>query len=266
MVKKIHYCWFGGAKPDVVKRNVEEWAQLNPEFEICEWNEDNVDVSDYEFAQRAMHHKKWGFYADIVRLQKLVEEGGVYMDADVELVRPLAFLTEEDAWNKLQLGYMYDCALGTAVLYAPPAHPYLMDILHSYKYIREDCWPVNNSVFTAYFVNRVENFLLNGRAWSNSLCQLYPKEVFEQPSFIKSRGVSIHHCCGSWKQVFNRQFAFVPKNEFISHFLKWASRQCRTWVALQNNEFANCYKRAKKGNRVPFDISRFYTVDNPYLS
>ena len=49
MIKKIHYCWFGSEKPDIVKRNVEHWSRLNPDFEICEWNESNIDMYDSEY-------------------------------------------------------------------------------------------------------------------------------------------------------------------------------------------------------------------------
>ncbi len=259
MVKKIHYCWFGGGMPEPVKRNVEQWARLNPEFEICEWNESNVDFSNYGLGVRAKECGKWAFIADIVRLEKLVEEGGFYLDSDVELLRPLCA-----SGDKLELGYMYDCALGTAVMYAPPAHPYLRDILHSYRYLRSDKWTVNNTIFTAYFVNLVSDFLLNGRAWENERCRIYPKEVFEQPSFIKSRGVSIHHCCGSWKKEFNRGFGFNQQVSLFAHLLKWASRKRRTWLAVRDNEFTPCYRAALKGLHLPFDISGIYTVENPY--
>lgn len=256
MIKKIHYCWFGGKKPDTVKRNVENWIRLNPDFEIYEWNENNIDVSHFEFGRRALENQKWGFLVDTIRPQKLVEEGGFYIDADVEMIRPLSDLSANA--HLLQMGYMYNCALGTAFLYAPPNHPYLVDILRSYNYIKPDLWPVSNTIFTAYFINKVPNFLLNGKEWTNDLCHIYPKEIFEQPSFIKSRGISIHHCCGSWKKEFNKQFGFSNNSNYISHLLKWASRKVRTYKALHTNEFLPNYKAAKKGVKLPFDISQIY--------
>ena len=261
MIKKIHYCWFGSEKPDIVKRNVEHWAQLNPDFEICEWNEHNIDVTDYEFGRRAQEQKKWGFLVDTIRPQKLVEEGGFYIDADVELITPLSALEAEP--DRLHIGYMYKCALGTAILYAPPAHPYLQDILHSYNYIKPDLWPVSNTIFTAYFINKVHNFLLNGKEWSNDSCHIYPKETFEQPAFIKSHGISIHHCCGSWKKELNSKFGFSHSTNYLSHLLKWVSRKRRTYQAARSNEFTPCYKAALKGKHVDFDISGIYTTPTP---
>ena len=122
------------------------------------------DIFTSKLGREAVRLGKWAFVADIVRLEKLVTIGGYYLDSDVELLRPLNVLGD-----KLELGYIYDCALGTAVMYAPPAHPYMCEILHSYQYLYPDKWIVNNTIFTAYFVNRVSGFLLNGRAWEKIL-------------------------------------------------------------------------------------------------
>lgn len=264
MIKKIHYCWFGGEKPDSVKRNVEHWAKLNPDFEIYEWNESNIDVTRYDFAYRALESGQWAFLSDIVRLDVLIQNGGVYMDTDVELIRPLSDLAKQGDVDKLIIGYMYDCALGTAVLYAPKNHAYLKDILHSYRYITKEKWVVNNTIFTAYFVNNVEGFYLTGKFWENDKCRVYPKEFFEQPSFIKSKGMSIHHCCGSWKSVFKNDFSINPRMSWLSHIIKWASRKRRTWLSARNNEFTGCYKAALRGERKEYDIFHIYSVDNPY--
>ncbi len=136
-------CW---EKSEAVRRNVEAWGRLNPDFEIKEWNESNTDVSAWEFGRRAWRARKCGFLVDIIRPLKLYEEGGFYLDADVELIRPLSALDAGSNGEKLLMGYMYGCALGTAVLYAPPRHPYILDILRSYNYIRPDKWPVSNSI------------------------------------------------------------------------------------------------------------------------
>lgn len=263
MVKKIHYCWFGGKKPEAVKRNVEAWGRLNPGFEILEWNESNTNVEEWSFALRAKQEQRWGFLADVIRLMKLGEEGGFYLDADVELVRPLADLDIRDNGTKLLMGYMYECALGTAVLYSPPGHPYLKEILNSYNYISSDKWPVNNSIFTAYFINKVSGFLLNGKAWENEYCRLFPKEFFEQPALLRRSGMSIHHCCGSWKKTFAGDFGF-QRQQYFSHMLKWASRQYRVWKATRANEFTLCWRAARRGVALPFDILKYYDKEDPY--
>lgn len=88
------------------------------------------------------------------------------------------------------IGYLYDCALGTAVVYSPPQHPYVSEIRRRYHRIDKDFWPVSNSIFTEYFINDVPGFLLNGKRWENDKALVLPRNVFEQPSFIRTRGTS----------------------------------------------------------------------------
>ncbi len=241
--------------PDMVRRNVDRWAAMNPDFEICLYDEDNIDVSAYEFGRRTIEQRKWGFLVDIIRPQALIREGGFYLDADIELVRPLSCL---EPWgDRLVMGYMYDCALGTAALYAPPQHPYLVDILKRYERIRSDAWPVSNSIFTEYFINEVPGFLLNGREWENGQCKLFRKEFFEQPAFRRMQGVAIHHCCGSWKTA-SSSFTFEGTVSPFAHLKKWASRQCRTWYSCRHNDFTATWRAACRGIRLPYDASRYY--------
>lgn len=242
MIRKLHYCWFGGTVPEAVSRNVRRWRECNPGFEVVEWNEGNSHVSTSSFGKRALKQKKWCFASDIARLQALVEEGGFYLDTDVELYRPLHELKVDD--KRLVLGYMYDCALGTAFLYAPPRHPVLKALLALYEEVRPDCFPVNNTVFTDYFINEVPGFLLNGKAWRNDLVEVYPKEFFEQPALIRSRGFCFHHCCGSWMPERQDFFRMSPE---ASHWLRWLKRKVNTALSLRKNEFYPYYRAALRG-------------------
>lgn len=93
--KIIHYCWFGrGALPEKDKRCIETWKKFCPNFEIREWNEDSFDVGRCTYVREAYALKKWAFVADYARIWALVQCGGIYLDTDMELVRPLdGFLT-----------------------------------------------------------------------------------------------------------------------------------------------------------------------------
>ena len=246
MIKKIHYCWFGSAKPPTVEENVAQWKSLNPDFTFCEWNEKNIDVSEYEFGRRALEQKRWGFLVDIIRPQKLHDEGGFYLDADVELIRPLKVLEAEGDY--LIMGYMFDCAFGTAIVYSPPGHPFIGHILKEYHTIGPDAWPMSNSVFTDYAINHLSGFLLNGRRWKSEehKISLYPKEFFEQPAFLRRRGVGIHQSTGSWNPV-NTGNPFVTGKGGYSHKTKWLKRKLRTFYSLLRSEYRETYFRALWG-------------------
>lgn len=106
--------------------------------------------------------------------------------------------------------------------YAPPQHPLCISLLSLHNEIRKECWPVSNTIYTDYFINEVPEFLLNGKKWQSDLATLYPKEFFEQPAFIRSRGFSIHHCCGSWMPGKSHSFIL---NQAFCHQVKWLKRK-----------------------------------------
>ena len=52
MVKKIHYCWFGGKElPSKVKKCIATWKKMLPDYEIKEWNEENFDINTNTFSK-----------------------------------------------------------------------------------------------------------------------------------------------------------------------------------------------------------------------
>ena len=96
--KKIHYCWFGGNPlPPLAVKCIESWKKYLPDYEIKEWNESNFDLNYNDYVREAYEAKKWAFITDVVRLYAMVTEGGIYMDTDVEVLKPLDELLQYDA-------------------------------------------------------------------------------------------------------------------------------------------------------------------------
>lgn len=89
--KIIHYCWFGGKpKPPLAEKCLKSWRKFCPDYEILEWNENNFDISAAPlYVRQAYEAGRWAFVTDYVRLKALTEMGGIYMDTDVEVVKPL---------------------------------------------------------------------------------------------------------------------------------------------------------------------------------
>lgn len=88
--KKIHYCWFGGAPlPELAQKCIASWKKYLPDYEITEWNESNFDVDCCAYVREAYEAGKWAFVSDYARFRILYENGGLYFDTDVEIVRPL---------------------------------------------------------------------------------------------------------------------------------------------------------------------------------
>ena len=88
--KKIHYCWFGKTQmPLQFQRNIMTWKEKCPEYEIIRWDESNYDVTKNKYMSQAYTMKKWGFVPDYARLDIINTYGGIYLDTDVELLKPL---------------------------------------------------------------------------------------------------------------------------------------------------------------------------------
>lgn len=97
--KIIHYCWFGGNElPKQYKYYMDSWKKFCPDYEIKEWNESNFDFNSSYYAKEAYEQKKWAFVSDYVRLKVIYEQGGIYLDTDVELVKPLDDLLGENCF------------------------------------------------------------------------------------------------------------------------------------------------------------------------
>ena len=85
---KIHYCWFGGNPlPKSAVKCIESWKKYFPEYEIIEWNENNYNVNKIPYIQQAYKAKKYAFVSDYARFDILYNEGGIYFDTDVEVIR-----------------------------------------------------------------------------------------------------------------------------------------------------------------------------------
>ena len=88
--KKIHYCWFGGNPlPELAIKCLESWKKYCPDYEIIEWNETNFNLDSCEYVREAYQAKKWAFVSDYARLKVVYDNGGIYLDTDVELIKSL---------------------------------------------------------------------------------------------------------------------------------------------------------------------------------
>lgn len=135
--KTIHYCWFGGnEKPEIVKKCIKSWRKFCPDFEIVEWNETNFDVTCIPYCKQAYEAKKWAFVTDYVRLKVLYKLGGIYMDTDVELVRPLNDFLSLDCF----LGFQHEHYVNTGLI---------LGAIPGNSFVKENAAVYESSSFTA---------------------------------------------------------------------------------------------------------------------
>lgn len=97
--KKIHYCWFGrGELTSKAKKCIDSWKKYCPDYEIIEWNEDNFDINQNEYTKMCYSEKKFAFLSDYARLMVVYQNGGIYFDVDVEVIKNFDDLLDNHAF------------------------------------------------------------------------------------------------------------------------------------------------------------------------
>lgn len=107
--KIIHYCWFGGNPlPELAVKCVESWKKYCPDYEIKRWDESNFNLNCCDYVKEAYQAKKWAFVSDYVRFKVLYDEGGLYFDTDVELIKPIDDILARGPFMGVEIGQPID--------------------------------------------------------------------------------------------------------------------------------------------------------------
>jgi mannosyltransferase OCH1-like enzyme len=195
MIPKIlHYCWYGGEKPEDMKKYIEGWRRLLPEWRFVEWNESNTDLQSCAFVKEAYEKKGYAFVSDFARLDALFAQGGVYLDTDTELLKPLeAFLDCE-----LFLGFENESFFCASTIGAMPGNQFLKALLEQYRGMPHFPQPPTtiNVYLTDMFFLRYPLARKSSRQTYEGI-ELYPDDVFIGTRHTDDTA-AIHRFRGSW--------------------------------------------------------------------
>ena len=206
--KKIHYCWIGGKeKSEQVIQCIESWKKFAPDYEIIEWNESNFNFENIGvYVKQALDRKKWAFVSDYMRLKILYDEGGIYFDTDVELIKGIDEFLNLDSFICME-SINTVC---TAVIGAKKEQKWINDLIKLYdkrKFIydngRLDLTP--NSKFIFEFLSKEKALSTKLITKLNNGLVVYPAEYFSPKNYstmkmnITKNTYAIHHYGGLWK-------------------------------------------------------------------
>lgn len=86
--KIIHFCWLSGDPyPSLIANCLESWKRVLPDYEIMLWDTHRIDVNSNLWLKQSYENKKYAFAADYIRFYALYHWGGIYLDADVEILK-----------------------------------------------------------------------------------------------------------------------------------------------------------------------------------
>ena len=237
--KVIHYCWFGNGRMNrLSEKCIESWKKYCPDYEIICWNESNFDVTQNRYAKEAYDAKKWAFVSDYVRLKVLYDEGGIYFDTDVELIRPIDTLIENGGYMGFDDNGIVSTGLGFA---AEKGNELIGAILKDYDdipFLLEDgtydltpCPERNTETLEKMGMdikNQDQIFMGIHMLPEDYLC---PMKYYTGRKKITKNTYSIHHFCASWTSKTSKRTTLIKRiigvrmyeklyGKFL-HKLKW---------------------------------------------
>lgn len=116
--KLLHFAWFGqGELSDLNRECMATWQAVMPDHEIVRWNEENfpgeLTENQRAFYENALEARCYSNISNMVRLIVLQKYGGIYLDTDVEILRPIL-----EVWNgeDLVCGWESDAFVNSAIL------------------------------------------------------------------------------------------------------------------------------------------------------
>lgn len=237
--KVIYYCWFGnGTFPKLAKKCLASWKRQCPEYTIVCINEETFDVSQNRYAKEAYDAGKWAFVTDYVRLKVLYENGGIYLDTDVELIKPLDELIRDNGFMGFDDGGIIATGLGFACEKGNPVVGAMLRDYDDISFLNPDgtydltpCPDRNTKTLEALgmdVTNTDQVFMGLRMLPEDYLC---PVKYYTGKKVVTKNTVSIHHFSASWTSATAKRTRIAKKllgvklykklyGKFL-HKLKW---------------------------------------------
>lgn len=220
--KKIHYCWFSkNPIPKFLQGCIDSWKKMCPDYEIICWNEDNYDIDKYLYTKEAYKNQKYGFVSDMARLDILYENGGIYLDTDVTILKSLDELLYQEAfigvekWGNINSGGGFG-----AVPHHPMVKKMLEDRISSFLKIENGIFETETNGFY-----ETRSFIELGMKPDNSKqlinrVTVYPYNVFHPYDYISCDALvsentfSVHHFYGGWMDKDSYNYRSITQKKY----------------------------------------------------
>lgn len=279
--KRIFYVW--GANEEK-RRDVElcllTWKQICPEYQIIEINEESTEYFDFEkelknnkWFKTIYENKLYAYISDYVRIKVLYDNGGIYLDTDVSLLKNFDEFIEERAF----VGIQRSSSMGTsnlepAILGAEKNNPIIKQILDFYN---ENIWkqPIYTipSIFDYVLEKNYGEIFYPEKSEQQIIklenITLYPERFFIPFRYgetfsldcIEHETVSIHWFGGSWVKSNIKYFLQNKHKEDLRKLLK----KCFGTKNIICNDFLNINRTFLKYN-INIDLSFIFKFKYKY--
>jgi len=238
--KKIHYCWISGDPyPELIEHCMASWQNFLPDYEFVLWDAERVEQIENARLKEALNAKKYSAVADYVRLHALYHEGGIYLDADVEVLKSFDDLLSLKSFVGLeQSGH-----LEAAIIGAEPNLDWMGCVLKQFQttpLFNNDGslslfpLPITLGRLLSEYFQCKENKLVNLK--SDQL-QIFPENYFSPKNHhthkikISKQTYTIHHFDAHWvKKDFRFKTKMLIHRFLIFVFGASAHQKIREWM------------------------------------
>ncbi len=220
--KKIHYMWIGKKSiPSNLQKCMDSWKKYCPDYEIVRWDESNYDISKNRYMEQAYEAGAFGFVPDYARLDILYENGGIYMDTDVEVIQSLDKMLYQQAfcsvekWQTINFGGCSGAVKGHRALWQ------LLEYRKNISFLCED-GSQNRTTCGFYDTNAVikHGYIMNGKTQNIMDMNIYAFDYFHPYDYMSGHTVrtkntyAIHRFNGGWLDEKMRKDNINTVNEY----------------------------------------------------
>lgn len=204
--KIIHYCWFGQKGiPETELQCMASWKVFLPDYEFRFWNEStfNIDQS-VPYVKECYRAKKYAFVSDYVRMYVLNRFGGVYLDTDVEVLKPIDQFLEDEFF----IGFENRTMLGTGIIGSVKGHwltKEMLDYYASHNFIDANGnQDVTTNVKILSGLIAKYGFVPENKEQVIRDLHIYERDIFQPKKLsanefrVTDRTVTLHKISGSW--------------------------------------------------------------------
>lgn len=260
--KIIHYCWLSNDPiPESLQRCMDSWKKYLPDYEFLRWNFDRFDINSSVWVKEAFEAKKYAFAADYIRCYALYHYGGIYLDMDVEVLKPFDdllnlpyFLCQECDRTGIEAAVMgakkKTSLFEKMVEYYAEKH-FICGDTYDTRVLPEIMESIIQSHFRMRNIKDIQDF-----DYSRDVVSVLPTDWFSPKSFsdgkiyLTNNTYTIHHFAGSWLNEedtffieFRKKLFFLPRiwRRYIAKFIS---------ICKFHGVAAACWKvRSKISNR-----------------
>lgn len=201
--KIIHYCWIGNKPlPALAKKCIASWQRVMPDYEIKRWDETNYDFQKNEFMRNAYKRKKWGFVPDYARLDIIYNYGGIYLDTDVEVLKPFDEFLKYPAFCGFESEHFVAFGLGFG---AEKGNKVIKGLIKPYESLD---FNINSDIF-----ERISLYSkIQSKKWQKEGC--VPSPILQTQFLVKNYSLKQNNTRQSLKdiEIFPSSY-FCPKNQ-----------------------------------------------------